>query len=373
MASKLTATDVPNPQTQSDLISKIMRDGRTNLKNKINEVIDEISALQIGTTNAETTAARPYHTSLKERLDSINDNQANYMKSGGAVTESSPQAMTVEISAGEATVDGVDVKWAASTSGTITAPAISTGGIVTRLDVVVVNSDSTLTVITGAESETPVFENVTQSQKALAYIKLTSDDTVIVDANIIDARDMGAWYCKEGVHKYKWYIQDAIDDLTNGGNIYVGAGTYYEDLTVSGSQYIKYDGGATLYGSDGVEVIDRPSGNVYDTGWINNSDWTSKTFTITHNLNTNLAYLNIRFLISTDGTDNNSFEVATTVTLQDDQFNTDYLGLGLQQSSVNEVTFTTPSEGIYVVNSSNTTTKIDTENWYYKVIAYKFI
>lgn len=253
MASKLTVNEIVQILTQTDMISKFVRDNYTNLMNKINEMIDEWDAAQIGTTNAETTAARPYHVSLKARLDSQWNDQANYIKEGGLVAEQGVPDMTVAITAGEAKVDGVDVKWSSQNSGTITAPAVND-----RFDVVVINSDSSVSVVTGSESATPIYPPITQLQKAVKVITLTAATATITDTIMVDARDMGAWYDKEGVHKYEWLIQDAIDDLSSrwfaneGGNIYVGWGAYQEDLTFDDNQVVTFAAGATVTTSAGA-------------------------------------------------------------------------------------------------------------------------
>jgi hypothetical protein len=165
MASKLTSADISEITRQSDVISKPVRDNFTNLKNKTNELVDEIAAAAIGTTNAETTASRPYHSNLKERLDSIWDGKQNYIKNGGAVTEQAAPDMTVAIAAGEAKISGIDCKWSAQNSAAISAP-----GANTRLDLVVAQSDSTITVVTGAAAASPVFPSVSSTQVVLAAL-----------------------------------------------------------------------------------------------------------------------------------------------------------------------------------------------------------
>ena len=181
MASKLTSLDIAEITRQADVLSKPLRDNHTALKNKINEVIDELAAVAIGTTNAETTAARPYNTDLKERLDTITSGKPNYRDTiTSLVTESTPNAMTVDIAAGNGQVSGITVKWAATTSGTITAPSVHP-----RIDVVVVNSDSTLSIVTGAETgATPVVPTVSSTQLALAKILLGTATVAITNSLI---------------------------------------------------------------------------------------------------------------------------------------------------------------------------------------------
>jgi hypothetical protein len=172
VASKLTENDVSEITRQSDVLSKPPRDNNTNFKNKINEIIDDQAAISVGTTNAETTSARPYHANLKLRLDSNWSGKQNYIKSGGAVTEQGTPNMTVAIAAGEAKINGIDCNWAAGNSGTVTAP-----GSNTRLDLVVAQSDSTLTIVTGSAAASPVFPSVASTQIVLAALVVKSTTT----------------------------------------------------------------------------------------------------------------------------------------------------------------------------------------------------
>ncbi len=250
MADKLTSSDINEITTQSDLISKSVRDNFTNLKNKNNELVDEIAAAAIGTTNAETTAARPYHTNLKERLDSIWSGNYPYMKTGGAVTASAPAAMTVEISAGEAKINGIDIKWVASTSGTITAPLTNN-----RFDVVVAQTDSTLTVVTGAEGANPTLPAVSSTQRALAIITLTPATATITASELKDARNQGCIYWHNGIQRYAWKIQDVIDS-SGSGDVYIGKGNYYETLVWASTTRFIFEHQAFLRNPVGGAVID---------------------------------------------------------------------------------------------------------------------
>ena len=179
MASKLTVNDISEITRQSDVTSKPVRDNFTNTKNKINELVDEVAAAAIGTTNAETTAARPYHTNLKERLDSIWDGRRNYLKNGGEVTAQTIPDMTAAIAAGEAKIQGIDVKWVAANTGTITVPPLETGGVTTRLDYIVANTDSTLTVVVGNADVSPVFPSIASTQIVLAALVIKSSTTTL--------------------------------------------------------------------------------------------------------------------------------------------------------------------------------------------------
>ncbi|KKL66370.1 hypothetical protein LCGC14_2145650 [marine sediment metagenome] len=247
MASKLTSAEVPRIGIQSPIDSIPLDEAIQAIKDKTNENVDSIAAVSIGTTNAETEAARPYHISLKERLDSIQSGQVNYLKTGGAVTEQTVPDMTVQIEAGEAKINGIDVNWTAQNSPIIDVSGISVTQ--TRFDVVVINSSNLITIATGTPSPDPVFPTISGTQKALAYLKLLSTTTSLNDGvEIIDARNQGATYWKEGRRAYKFKIQDAIDDITNG-EIKIGRGNYFEQLILDGKSNItlNFESGAVLF------------------------------------------------------------------------------------------------------------------------------
>jgi hypothetical protein len=246
--SSLSNSDIGEITRQSDLVSKIPRD-----KTQINNISS-------AATNAETTQARPNHSTLNDRLNSIQNGQASYMKTGGEVTASAPAAMTVEIAAGEANVDGVDIKWSAVTSETIVAPvALSTGGTTYQMYVVVVENAQTtggsfVNLIASNISETKELPTITDNQKPIAVLEITSSTATITASEITDARDQGAFYCLDGRWKWKWKIQDAIDDLsTAGGEVFVGKGIYYETLNHDYNVELNFDLGVTLYDVPGTK------------------------------------------------------------------------------------------------------------------------
>lgn len=105
----------------------------------------------------------------------------------------------------------------------------------------------------------------------------------------------------------------------------------------------------------------------YDTGWIACSDWTAATFTATHNLNAPLSELIVKFLISTDGTDANSFEIFLGRNDGDELRN----GYSIYESTSNAVKIYTATQGMTVIDSSGNTVILDTESYYYKIIVYK--
>jgi len=265
MASKLTSNDSPVPGYQSDVTSKTISDATTNHKNKINELVDEIAAAAIGTTNAETTAARPYNTNLKERLDQIWDGQYNFASSGGIVTINAGDTQKVDVTAFTGTIDGIQVDVSAATSATV-AFTISD----TRYDVVVANSDSTFTVVTGIADADPVLPAVAGTRKAL-WVLLVGTATVALSH---DARDQGCRFNDEGKIAYGWKIQDAIDAITTG-TIFIGKGKYYEEADLSGKSNIElvYENGAKHY---------RPTDTEYCIKCVNGSGTEENNIKITN-------------------------------------------------------------------------------------------
>ena len=105
----------------------------------------------------------------------------------------------------------------------------------------------------------------------------------------------------------------------------------------------------------------------YDTGWVACSDWTDQHLgtalggNVTHNLNAPLSDLLVRVLISTDGTDANSFEP------RDADSNAGSRGWTLYAVDNNTLKVQTGSAGIGFYDDSGNFTTIDTDDWYYKV------
>lgn len=99
------------------------------------------------------------------------------------------------------------------------------------------------------------------------------------------------------------------------------------------------------------------------TGWVANSDWTDRSFAINHALSAGLSEIDIKFFISTDGTEDNAFEIrkfesnASGVT-----------GFTVFAVDANNVLIRIATGGLYFVNSAGTSQLIDNEAWYYKVV-----
>lgn len=109
----------------------------------------------------------------------------------------------------------------------------------------------------------------------------------------------------------------------------------------------------------------------YDTGWVNCSDWTDQHLgtavggNVVHSLGYNLRELLVQVFISTDGTDNNSFEI-TMVEGSGGNF-----GFQVDQVDANNITVQTGASGIRFINGSGVADIIDIENWYYRVVVTK--
>lgn len=131
--------------------------------------------------------------------------------------------------------------------------------------------------------------------------------------------------------------------------------------------FVKIGDGSTEWNSLGY-IYDGTGATLatYSTGWVSNSDWTNAQLAINHDLGEDLSNLIVKFFISTDGTEANSFEINqfegnAAATTGVTYFNTDS----------NNITIQTGTNGIYYINSSGSGVLIDTESWYYKVKVYK--
>lgn len=117
----------------------------------------------------------------------------------------------------------------------------------------------------------------------------------------------------------------------------------------------------------------------FDSGWLLNelggvgtAEWrnvhlgndpTDPTDNLTHSLDTNLSHLIPKVLISTDGTDNNSFEVNLIQTA-----NAEITGVTFFQIDTNNITIQTGSGGIRYIDNAGASQLLDIENWYYKIV-----
>jgi hypothetical protein len=233
--SKITSNLKAEITRQSDVTSKDIRDNFTNYQNAINDNQDQITALSTSASNNETVQSRPNHSALKERLDSVWVGKQNYVKYGGTVSEQGTPDMTVSVAAGEAKINGVDCKWAVQSSGTVTAP-----GSNTRLDIVVANSDNTLSIVTGTAAASPVFPTVATTQVVLAALIVKNTTTSLNEGTeIIPMRH------QNGVRSY--YI---------GSGTTLTRGTYnYSNLIIDAAVTIDLTSTATSYALFSRELL----------------------------------------------------------------------------------------------------------------------
>jgi len=121
----------------------------------------------------------------------------------------------------------------------------------------------------------------------------------------------------------------------------------------------------------------------YDTGWLLNemggagvADWanvhlgtdpTDPTDNLTHNLNAPLSELNVVLLVSTDGTDANSF----IPTRNSYTGGTAIYGYQINAVDNNNIKIQTGTHGIKTMNDDGTVTVISNQNWYYKIKIWK--
>jgi len=112
----------------------------------------------------------------------------------------------------------------------------------------------------------------------------------------------------------------------------------------------------------------------YDTGWVSCNDWTDQQLgtavggNVVHNLGINLSDMLVKVLISTDGTDTNSFECRDYMI-----YNTTgvkFLGITIYQVNTNQITIQTGTFGLAYITAAGVLDAIDDEAWYYKVKVY---
>jgi hypothetical protein len=229
--------------TKSLVDSKRLRDNFTDIENFANDLQNQIDTIATPPTGSEVTDARDYQTALRARLRTASKSIPAVIISGGEVVAQGSPDMTVHVDAIDAVIDGVVCKINESNSGTIIAPTTNN-----RYDIVVVNSDNTLSIVAGTEDADPIYPAIASTQKAIAILSLTPAMTEIISDNITDCREQGAFYMKNGRMQYKFAIQDAIDEIASG-EIKIGRGKYIEQIDISGKSDISlmFEAGAKVY------------------------------------------------------------------------------------------------------------------------------
>jgi hypothetical protein len=318
MSDKLTVSDISIVNYQADITSGQHRKNYANIRNRHNALCDSLAASTIGTTNAETTAARPYDISLDTRLNTIGLIETKLL-AGGIVSEKDTPNMTVKISAFKAVVGGVSMtrgfaSWSRVTttmtitennhgfsggetiyndstlsggtlgiedyviasviddnnftitcndsgsasgsldfsrySGTISGSASAFN----RLDYVVINSDATITVLTGSVAPAPVFPSYASNQCVIAALVVEANPPLNNEENIFNF-----------VHSQDEMLPD----------IYISANTELNLIKYTCNNCI-IDAAITVVGKDassysGFQLLSMPmlqiqcAGNYYDT------------------------------------------------------------------------------------------------------------
>jgi hypothetical protein len=295
--------NVPKPQFQSNLRSKVVREALDELENAANDLQNQINNLTTTPGGTEVTQARDYNDVLQSRLRNASLSEGNVTLDGFDVVEQSTPDMTVKVKAGTALINGISVtrgygSWDRVTTTitmTETAHGLSNGAKIyidvssattplplgeytisnvttntfdivgvdsgdtsgscefsrytgtltaptnTRYDLVVINSDGSLSVTAGLDDTDPVYGSISSAQRPLAKLELTSSTTSLTTSDIQEIKNQGCIVTnnQDGV---KWYfdIQSGIDSLdsTLGGKVTVNGGFYYEEVDLSAQSNI---------------------------------------------------------------------------------------------------------------------------------------
>jgi hypothetical protein len=239
---------------QNQLRSKPLRENFTDIQTQFNLLRSEVNAT-IASTASEVTSARDGFTTLSENINARSIFN-NGIATGGEVTAQGTPDNTVHINTGSGICpNGIGVEWVGADSNTIGV------ALKPRYNVAVINSDDTLSIELGGTADDPVLPTISTTQRPLAsWLQGTSGTVTVSNSDIKDARQQGCMY----KNKWYWKIQDAVDSVTStiGGEIYIGAGNYYEDVDLSGLSNIAliFDNHANLY---------RPSDSNYAIQCIN--------------------------------------------------------------------------------------------------------
>lgn len=269
--STLGVNDIATINRQSDVISRNLRENFANIKSANNDIQNQIDTLNAysGSSSTEVVNARQYATDLRERISESDKLLGNYVINGLTVEEQSTPNMTVKIKSGNAIINGVyNILSTDTDSPTLIAPTNE------RYDLIVMNSDNTLTIVSGNDSNDPDLPAIGLSQRPVALIKLDSTTTQIFNVNIIDIRLQGVI-----LDNRDWYfsIEDAMDDVNDvtGGALDIYAGEYYEEIDVTNKNNltINMSQNANIYRLDDSShclvcsnTIPSQSGNVVING-----------------------------------------------------------------------------------------------------------
>lgn len=233
-----TNLDLNRTGFQTAVRSSPVDENWVDIENGVNDLQTQIDGINTPASGSEVSNARDYHPSLRNRLRSASTGQGNIIITGGETTEQGTPDMTVAVAAGEAIVSGVACDWTAQNSGTITAPTTNP-----RYDVVVINSDNSLSIVQGSEAASPVYPSIASTQRPLAILTLVVSQTSITTSDIDDwrfggsySRVTGEWSYSAGTIKREIFTEDGTwyrpTHVDYAKVIIVGAGGDGEDGTV---------------------------------------------------------------------------------------------------------------------------------------------
>ncbi len=180
--------------------------------------------------------------------------------------------------------------------------------------------------------------------------------------------------------KITFAFGEVIDNLVDGWVTITGGLRVEGKGNFSGTIYINNGTDvATLGGGSSTNLTDYY--RVYDTGWINRSDWTNVKLgsnaagnvdsNVTHNLGVPLSNLTVKVLISTGGAVNDSADLDAhsfilDFTTQDAA--TNWYGSAILQVDNNNILIQTATSGLVSIQSNGVPASITTQNYWYKVI-----
>jgi hypothetical protein len=170
--------NLPKPKFQSQLRSRPVREALEQIESNFNLLRAEVYA-SLATTAGEVVSARDNLASLVDNMN-IRSVYGNNLGTAAYVDELGTPAMHVHVDAGAGIVNGVGVSWASATSATLSAPAAGKH----RLDIVVINTDNSLSVIGGgatASANNCALPSIASTQEQLAFLYLTAGTTSLND------------------------------------------------------------------------------------------------------------------------------------------------------------------------------------------------
>ena len=165
---------------QSQLRSKPVRENFTDIENNYNSLRSEVNA-SIASTASEVTSARDNFSNLSNNINA----RKGYVNvlNGGSITETTPNSLKLNVVAGSGIVNGIGVSWASGTSATMAAPASNS-----RIDLVVANTDNSISIVAGSLAATPRIPDIGATQYPIAKVKLYSTTGTLTNSHITNYR-----------------------------------------------------------------------------------------------------------------------------------------------------------------------------------------